>query len=206
MAVTRSMMIVGLTALAMTACSPEIGSGTYFCGPEQLCPPSQTCNGPTHTCESDVIAQPFACPMGSEDYEPDDDMASARVLDDVMCGQTILGAYTGCISEGGDADLVTFVNNTTCMSTDPHIEIRMRYAIAFVPLVVEVLDDQGAVIATGELCTASNDLTGMERQCIDIPNDTGTFYIRVSPESDAPDCDGECQYNEYVLDISNLLS
>lgn len=205
MAFARAFCCIGLAALA-SACTPEIGSGTYFCGPEQLCPPGQQCDGPTHTCETDVIAQPFACPMGSEDFEPDGEMATARALPDVMCGQAVLGAFNGCMAEGDTADLVTFVNNTTCMSSDPHIEIRMRYPIAFMPLVVEVLDDQGAVIATGELCTASNDLTGTERQCIDIPNEQGTYFIRVSPEADAPDCDGECGFNEYVLDIASLLS
>ena len=34
-----------LFVLSVGACSPEIAAGTYFCGPEQLCPEGLVCDG-----------------------------------------------------------------------------------------------------------------------------------------------------------------
>ena len=206
MAGARAILAAAVLALAVTGCTPEIGPGTYFCGPEKLCPPELACDEPTFTCESQTIAQPFMCPAGSQAFEPDDDMGAARSLDDLVCGQAVLGAWTGCVSEGSDADYVTFVNGTSCAGSNPHIAVTLRYPVAFAPLLLEVLDEQGAVIATGELCTLGNDATGTERVCLDLPQEPATYFIRVSADPEAPDCDGECQYNQYTLDISSLLS
>ena len=60
-----------------TGCEPEIGTGTYYCGPAEFCPPSLACDQLTYTCVAPVLADPFLCPEESETWEPDDDLQTA---------------------------------------------------------------------------------------------------------------------------------
>jgi len=192
-------------ALLTVSCTPEIGSGTYFCGPERFCPPDQECDGLSFTCVNPLLAEPFACPEGAEAAEPDDDVADARDLGMLTLNQPmVLGTFAGCISTGADVDLVKVECDSTCAEGGGALEITARYPIAFVPVALELLDESGDVAAAAEMCTPAVDYTGTDVLCIDHTPSVGTYLIRVAAVDGAPDCDGDCAFNRYTLDIKFL--
>lgn len=194
-------------ALAAGACTPDIGTNTYYCGPERLCPPNLECNDANFTCELPSLTEAFACPSDSNTAEPDDDLASARDLGTLSCGTfDPLQDEAGCVPQAGDVDLYRFVYDDECSGVDPHIEVKVRFPIAHVPLTLELLDADGAVIQEAELCTASNDQTGMDRVCLEERLASGTYFLRVQVPGGAPDCDGTCHYNFYRIAFSLPLS
>jgi hypothetical protein len=196
--------LVALVAL-LVGCSPEIGSGTYYCGPERFCPPDLECDDPTYTCERPTVAQEFSCPEGSQGAEPDDLDAQAQEVGTLACGLPILEQRIGCIDDD-DADHIAFDLDETCVGDDPHLEVDLRFPIALVPLAVELLDDDGDVMAEGVLCTPSGDATGTERICIEQRIEPGHYILRIQPVADAPDCDGECHHNSYQIDVGYPLA
>jgi hypothetical protein len=187
-------------------CSPEITSGTYFCGPERLCPPDFECDDPTFTCENPIVAAPFSCPDGSQSAEPDELVTMARDLGETTCGDQIANALTGCIVDINDVDHFEFDYLTECTGADPRLSVVIKFAIAHAALTLEVVDDSENVVATGELCTPSGDFTGREWLCLEFLPPTGTYFVRIRSDRDSPDCDGGCHYNQYQLSVSLPLA
>lgn len=194
-----------LIILLLAGCEPEIGAGTYYCGPERFCPPDLECDDPTFTCERPGSAQPFACQEGSQDPEPDDSADSAEDLGDLACGLPILEQRVGCLDED-DVDHITFDLDGTCVGDDPHLEVGLRFPVAFMPLTVELLDDDGEVMQEAVACTPSGDQTGTDRVCLERRIEPGSYVIRVRVVEGAPDCDGDCRHNSYQLDVGYPLS
>jgi hypothetical protein len=200
-------LVAAASVALAAACVPEIGGGTYFCGPERLCPPGLVCDDSSYTCELDAVARPFSCPAGSEDSEPDDSLAAATAIGTLECGRTLLDDLIGCMAEGDTVDYFRFEHTNVCSGQDPHIEILLRFPVAMAPLRVELLDEQGQVIQTGEHCTQPGDFTGTDRHCLRLdPPPLGVYYVRVSLDPDGPDCGGQCRYNRYTLDIKFPLA
>jgi hypothetical protein len=196
--------LVVAAGLALAACSPQIDKGTYFCGPERLCPPDLECDEPSFTCEAPSLAEPFACPDGSEATEPDDAIDAAYDAGATRCGEPLSNAQRGCIVDD-DTDLMRFEYVADCAGSDPHLEVSLRFPIAFAPLGVDLLDDAGEVVATAELCTGPSDFTGSEVLCLTTRPPAGVYYLRVQL-ADGPDCDGDCRFNQYYLDVTTPLS
>ncbi len=190
-------------ACAIAACSPEITRGTYYCGPERLCPPNLECDDGQFTCETPGLVQPFSCPEESEGNEPDDVVAQALDLGTIECGASPLDTALGCIPDGDDVDLamLQIPPNFECETGAAALAISVRYPVALVPMKLELLDDEMAVVEAGVLCTQEPNFTGQDKLCIDALPPAGTYYVRVSSDRDAPDCDGDCHYNQYVLSI-----
>lgn len=197
-------VVVLAIALTTAACAPEINAGTYYCGDERLCPPHLSCDEPTYTCESDIVARDFACAEGADTHEPDSEIALARDLAVASCGTPVLGDYRGCLAPGDAADLYVFEVPSICSGDDPHLTFTLSYTVAFAPLVLEVLDDAGNVLATAAPCEASS--TGTDSLCLELEPQVGTFFVRVRIDEAGPDCDGDCQYNHYWLDIQYPLA
>jgi hypothetical protein len=196
-----------LLAAAVGACTPEIGTGTYFCGPERLCPPEQTCDEPTHTCVNPVLAEPFACPEDTEDFEPDDELAEARDLGGMLCGQQLFGGgFNGCIAGAGKIDVFMLTGNACSGSDTAALSARLRYPTAFVPLQLELLDADGELLATGVPCDVGDDFGGLDGVCLESPVDDAIYYVRVSVDPVGPDCDGGCAQTQYILDIASVLT
>lgn len=186
------------------ACTPEIGANTYYCGPDRLCPPDLACDDNSFTCELPVIVERFTCPGGSELVEPNDDLTTAQDLGVLECGLPLLladGEFNGCTRAAGDADLFAFVSDTLCAGDDPHVEVRLRFPVALVPLTLELLDADGQVIAEGQDCTPVPDFTGTISLCIEFAPEQTTYYLRVQDDPGGPDCDGDCRNNQYALDV-----
>ena len=189
-----------------TGCSPDIGQGSYFCGPERLCPPDQECDDPTFTCDSPQRARPFTCPDGAQTAEPDDTEAQAEDAGAARCGAPIINNVIGCLGDGDEVDDYVFDYQVECTGSDPHLELELHYPYALMPLTVELVDDSGQVVATGEVCTPSGDLSGTEKVCIRAAIPTGHYLIRVRAKGGAPDCDGACHHNQYTLNVNLALS
>lgn len=198
-----SLLILGCALLA--ACEPDIGAGTYYCGPERFCPPDLECDDPTFTCERPAAAQPFACPEGSESGEPDDTTSSGEELGELDCGLPILEQRVGCLDDE-DVDHIGFILDGTCVGDDPHLEVALRFPVALVPLTIELLDTGGDVIDEAVPCTPSGDQTGTDRVCLERRIEPGHYFLRVRTADDAPDCDGDCRHNSYQLDVGYPLS
>jgi hypothetical protein len=196
--------VLGLAIAGLLgACSPQIDQGTYFCGPERLCPPGLACDEAVFTCEAKVLARPFACPETSQNREPDDSAAEAFDAGESRCGQPLVNDVIGCL-EGGDVDHLRFHYDSAC-SGDPRLVVTLRFPVAFAPLRFTLTDMDGAVMATGEPCTATNDKTGSELHCVEARLPSGDYVLRVELEGGA-DCDGDCHYNQYHLDVYTPLS
>lgn len=198
----RRALVAALAVLAL-ACDPDIGAGTYFCGPELFCPPSLVCDPGTYTCELPSSVQPFACPEGTQDQEPDDSIEQASDLARLDCNYNV-EPLARCIASAADVDYVTF-SIDECYGSDPHLNLQIRFPVAVAPLELDVLDEDGAVIGSGETCTPSEDFTGMEWVCLLLPPTPGTYVLRVRATGEA-NCSGDCAFNQYLLYIGYPLA
>lgn len=185
---------------AVGCAGPEIGPGSYFCGPERLCPPDQECDDSSFTCVRPTAAQPFACPDGAEVAEPDATTAEAADAGELACGASLV-TDEGCIAPGDDTDVVGFTFPSACTGTDPHLAVTLRFPLALVPLRVELLDADGNPLAAGEDCTPGDNFSGKQFLCIEQTLEAGSYFLRVTIDPDGADCGGDCRYNRYTLDV-----
>ncbi len=199
----RAALYFSVVALA-AGCTPEIGAGTYFCGPELFCPPELACDPLTFSCETPGSFEAFSCPDGSESNEPADDaISTAPELGRLACN---LNSEFGlaCIDQLSDIDVLKFEIGD-CAGQNPHVEVEIRYPVAMAPLEIEVLDADEVVVATGEPCTPASNFSGMDWLCAELPPVEGTYFIRVRARGDG-DCDGNCSYNLYQLYVRYPLA
>jgi hypothetical protein len=186
-------LLLGLVA----ACTPEITSGSYLCGEQESCPPDLRCDGETATCVFARDVMPFVCPEGTNDAEPDDDIASALDIGTAGCG-ALAFSDDGCIDAADDVDHVAFTTPADC---DGMLDVKLRFSLAFAPIGVDLLDDSGAVVASGAQCGTA-DSSGQITVCLTAPVDPTTAYVlRIDLPSDAPTCGGACAFNSYQLSI-----
>jgi hypothetical protein len=196
---------VAAMAIALASCVPEINTGTYFCGPERLCPPELECDDTSFTCVNPLLVDPFTCPEGANLFEPDDSPEDARDLGDLECDPGAVLSTAGCVV-GADADYYALAYPSGCGERSSRLTVTLRYPVATMPLTVELLDSQGEVIAVGGLCTPAVDYSGRDWLCIEVEPSAQGYYVRVEGLTDAPDCGGDCDHNSYELDINLLLS
>tara|TARA_R110002096_G_scaffold299503_2_gene494011 strand:- start:84205 stop:84837 length:633 start_codon:yes stop_codon:yes gene_type:complete len=200
-------------ALALTSCKPEISSNTYFCGPDSLCPPGLACqlgdNGSfAYNCVSANEVRDFSCPSQTADVEPDDEAGQAREMGEIGCGEQLQFDDWGCIEDATDVDTFEFIRPTECNGSNPHTRVTLRAPLGAAPLGIELLDEAGQVLTTGELCTTQQDQTGTEQVCIENGDlAPGTYRLRIFVNDAAnADCDGTCAFNHYQLVIASPLT
>ncbi|MCP4449259.1 MAG: hypothetical protein GY811_28595 [Myxococcales bacterium] len=193
---------------SLASCKPEISGNTYFCGPDSLCPPNLVCQlggteSFTYSCVLPGEADSFACPVPSADQEPDDSPAQARDLGDIACGEQVQFQNWGCIEDGEDIDTFRFTRPTDCNAVAPRVKATLRFPLGAAPLALELRDESGEVLSTGETCTSEQDNSGTEQVCVDHPNSPiGTYTLHVVLDADGnADCDGNCRFNRYQLVI-----
>jgi hypothetical protein len=193
----RALVFVGLVA-----CSPDIATGAYLCGPEEGCPDGQVCNGADNTCVIPTSATTFACDPAAEAHEPDEDAAHAASLGTLDCANAPI-LVNGCLAAHDTADWISFVMRPACTSAS--ISASIASPLAFEPVTVELFDATGATKLAGADATCPNtsasDKTGEYAACLQLALTPGTSYtLRVSPTGDAS-CGGSCAFNRYRLTV-----
>lgn len=183
--------ILLLTLLA--ACEPEFTAESYYCGEQMSCPPTLVCDGISAKCVYPQDVQHFICPDFTNADEPDDTVADAVDFGEAGCG-SLAPMYLGCIDNATDVDHLAI--HVGC----DDIDFRLRFAYAFAPLQIDLLDPGGAVTASGELCEPT-DATARSTVCLSTVLAPGDYYVRVQIAEGAPVCDGLCDFNDYTLSL-----
>lgn len=189
-----------VAALALAACTPEVTPGAYLCGPEQLCPDGLACNGPDAVCVLASAALPFACDPDTNDVEPNDALATAQPLfGGAAACVTPVAEVLGCLPGDDAGDWYRFASVDNCTAVG--IDARIVFSTAFEALTLELLDADGAVVATGVPCINDPADDGETRVCLRTPLTPGAPYaLRVEPSAEGA-CGGACAYNRYSLTV-----
>jgi hypothetical protein len=197
----RAVLLLALFA----ACTPDVVSGAYLCGPEAACPEGLACNGEfdedaglqPDTCVLPSIARPFLC-MPEIDLEPDDTMEQGYLIEDLGCVSTPF-SNNSCMVETDSADWVTFVAPSVCTAVE--VQARLTFSLAYEELSLELWDfTQNVRLATDGECKSGSE-SGLVRRCLDYTLVPGSKYgVKVSPNGKAT-CNGACAYNRYTLTV-----
>ncbi|MBL4632780.1 MAG: hypothetical protein JKY56_02850 [Kofleriaceae bacterium] len=204
---SRTTLFVFALALSAAACAPDIETNTYFCGPEGLCPPGQSCNfgefpDMTYSCQLPESVFAFRCAGVPTDQEPDDTIEEGTSLGELQCDSRQSLPSFGCITTATDVDHFVFSKSTSCGGDNPNIQIEIQFPIGAAPVSVQLVDSAGATLSTGEFCSSEEETdNGLESRCIDTPDlAEGTYALRITLDSEAnASCSGECEFNRYKL-------
>ncbi len=182
----------------LAACSPHIASGSYLCGAEKACPPSEACDGVTDTCVLESAEQPFACAMGTE-FPGDDTSATPQQIPALACVSPTY-QVSECLPLGDMADWIVFSVPSTCTTVELHA--RIVYPIAYEGVSLELWDLAGnRRIGTDVPCPdAVGDPAHVER-CIKLTVTPGGSYGLLVKPNGQGDCGGACAYNRYELSV-----
>jgi len=184
--------------VALAACSPDIGSGSYLCGPNETCPKGQACDGPTNSCIVPSAVEPFACDpkMVRDDNTPQ----TALALGTPTCVSNNV-PQSGCLGAGDSHNYYAFTAPMGCTAVE--VDLRISYPKAFEPLGITLGDANGTELVTdGECKGAQISTTADDVRCIQQTITPGQPYtIDVNPAG-GEDCDGMCAFNRYTLNFA----
>lgn len=186
-----------LVLVALAACSADIPSGSYQCGPEQACPPDQACNGADNTCVAVSQAQPFMC-LAKEEHEPDNAPAMATAMPHFDCVSNVF-TFDGCLAPGDTQDWFSFAAPAGCSALEADIEV--SFPVAFEAVGVVLGDDAGSTVAPDGTCKAAGTAAGDDERCIQQTITPGQNYTVEIKPSGGGDCGGTCNYNRYTLQV-----
>ena len=192
--------LLGLGLVALGACSADIAPGSYLCGPEQICPADQACDGVSNTCVLPSQAKPFACPSATEttEVEPNNDTTSAQLVANLACASRT-AEIVGCTRDLDGEDWFQFDVPAVC--TTVHVQSRLTFPLAFEVLALELRGANDATVATGEPCANAESDDGDEQRCLDQPLAPGGHYAIRIARTGAGTCSGACAYNRYTLTL-----
>lgn len=195
-------MRITLLCVALAACTPEVVSGSYLCGPEAACPEGLACDGVEDTCVIESTARPFTCESMAE-AEPDDTAEQGVLVDEITCA-TPRYVKRACMPAGDSADWITFVSPEECAA--PEVEAELSFSFAWQVLGLELWDlDANKQLATDEECKQGAD-TGQVRRCLELELVPGTKYgVKVHPTGEGA-CGGDCAFNRYTLSVQLATS
>ncbi len=179
--------------LVLVACTPDIGSGVYLCGPNEACPEGQTCDGSTNACVDPVTAIPFACRGNGSD----DTAATASAIESVSCVSPEL-TELGCMNESDPANWYSFTAPAECTSVQ--VVARVSYPVAWETPKIVLGDASGNQLAEDTDCDQPS-LTGDAVRCLTQTLTPGTSYTLAIEHSGNDACDGACAFNRYNLSI-----
>ncbi|MGN6109851.1 MAG: hypothetical protein ACTHU0_32385 [Kofleriaceae bacterium] len=190
-------MLAAISACAgLAACEPDIAPGSYLCGPEQLCPEGQVCNGPDNVCVFPGAATPFEC--GASD-PAGDTPETGKDLGTFTCFSPDRET-TGCLSGGDQADWYQLDVPSECVAVK--IQVRMVFPVAFEPLDLWFSNDGAAGTLVEASCANPPDLDlGDQVRCYEQTVAPGGHYAVGVVRSGIENCNGLCAYNRYRLSI-----
>jgi len=180
--------------VALTACTPEIVTGSYLCGPNATCPEDQVCDGLENICLT-AAAQPFSCEP-ERASEPDNIPEMAFSLGTMNC-MSVASVLASCMDQGDDSDWVSFDTSASC--PDIAVDVRVTFPTAFEELGLELWDLAATErIAVNAPCEFTGE-PGDELRCLNGAIAPGKKYaIHVLPTGKGG-CSGQCEYNRYTL-------
>ncbi|MBT8493261.1 MAG: hypothetical protein KJO07_09420 [Deltaproteobacteria bacterium] len=189
-----------LVVVGLAGCEPFVAIETYFCGPNRGCPPDQSCDDRTWICTDEGLTESFLCPEGSDAAEPDDTRDQALDFGDTFCGDVIVSERPGCLPDADDVDIYSFNHPVLCERNNT-MEVTVSYPAAFVPADLRVVDSAGNDVGEPVDCTNANANNGRYSVCIDFELGVDRYFVEVSPLIGTDDCSGDCQFQQYILDI-----
>ena len=180
----------------LAACSPEINSGSYFCGANSSCPPDEACNGPDNRCVLKGSEMAFECPLHA--LPAGTSIQDAYMLPALTCSGQAFEA-SGCVTADQPGRWVKLTTPATCSSVA--VQVQITFPIAFEPLVAQLWDaDANQMIGASASC--SPQVPGDSAQCIMMTVMTGHSYaIEITPAGGG-DCSGACAFNGYDLSVA----
>ena len=180
--------------IVLAACSPDIPSGSYECGPNSTCPENQACDGPTNTCVIASTATAFSCPTDS-----DNTPATGTAIPPLECVSSVF-EHADCLAANDGQDYFHLTAPTGCTAVE--IKVIVAYPVAFEPLALELTDTStGSQVATDTACK-NPPPGGEESRCITQTITPGNPYaLAVKPLGKGDDCDGACNFNRYTLSV-----
>ncbi|HVK84503.1 MAG TPA: hypothetical protein VM513_10380 [Kofleriaceae bacterium] len=183
-----TMLLVALTA----ACTPDIVSGAYLCGPEKACPDDQVCDGVDNLCVLSSQARPYTCSGAPLPAQPA-----------TLCA-TVPVELSGCIGDGDtDSDTLEVAVPAACVTSS--VNVRLSFPLAYAPLQMTLVDaGTGAMVAADGPCAGDADDDGDVRRCLEANVAADQSYrISVAPTGE-DNCGGACDYNRYRLTFQLL--
>jgi hypothetical protein len=187
------LVLVLVLVAAAAACTPEIVSRSYRCGPDATCPGDQVCNGPDNICVSGA-AEPFACEPEIT-TEPDDSSTEAFDLGQLGC-VSLASTLGNCMLDDDSGDWVKFQAPTGC---DAVAIVRLTFPTAFEELGLELWDlDRDEKVGEDAPCEVLGE-AGDDLRCLTSAVMPGTNYgVHILPTGEG-DCDGTCGHNRYTV-------
>ena len=178
-------------------CTPDIGSGSYLCGPENECPEGQSCDGVDGTCVFTNTQRPFACEPTRE-HEPDNTPDQAITIAGLACVSTP-HIDDGCLAAADGQDWIRFRVPASCLAVQ--VEARVTFPVAWEPVTFELWDLTSTTLIASDAMCKSAAASGEDAGCITSPVTVdGTYGIKVRPAGGG-DCGGACNYNRYQLTV-----
>ncbi len=189
----RALLLISLLA----SCSADIAPGTYFCGPEQLCPDGMACNGVDNICTVPSQAQAFDC--GIPDRSDDDAPAQGLQLTPLDCVSGVR-ELKACLFADDPGDWFQFDVPGNCSAVQ--IEARLTFPIAFEPVGMQLSTEDGAPMNVDSDCALSTgDDAGSVSRCFEMTVSNGSHHAIGLIHSGTDNCDGDCAFNRYTLDL-----
>lgn len=194
----RAWILPSIVLGLLGACTPEIVSGAYLCGPDESCPDDQRCNPASGLCVSPGSVEAFACGKAQTEVEPNNSKAGAQVIPPLGCASS-LTEIGGCTPAGDADDWFVFDVPATCTTTVAHL--RLSSSIAFQTLGITLSGPNGTFEASASACASSLSDDGEVQVCLDqAVTPDSTYAVRVGP-SGGGNCEGDCPYNRYSLHL-----
>ena len=143
-------------------------------------------------------AQPFSCPQGGGETEPNDDAARAQSLGALDCVSRVV-EVAGCAAGSDREDWFAFEVPAACTSVA--VDAGLAFVFAFEVLELELRAEDGTSVATGQACGFEIPDDGADNRCLNHPLTPGGRYALRVARSGEGDCGGDCAHNRYTLDV-----
>lgn len=192
----RAILLASCVCLA--ACEPTIASGSYQCGPDEICPEGLACNRVDGLCVAPGATRPFVCGAEYSDVAGDDSPATARTLGELPCSSAVSESRS-CLPMGDSGDFYTFTVAAGCTSS--HVRASVLHPVAWQRLVLQLAKVGETPVTIDASCPTVREVDDpLTASCLDAPVQPGTYVIGVVPDGTG-NCDNDCKFNRYTLGV-----